>query len=91
LNSIADNVDKTVIETKPDLKQTFDDIRDLTNRLDSIAANFNGILLNARDSSSTVGKLLTDDQLYNNLNKTLVSLDKLIKQIKEKGIKLSIF
>jgi phospholipid/cholesterol/gamma-HCH transport system substrate-binding protein len=91
LNSIADNVDETVIDTKPELKQTFDDIKDLTNRLDSIAFNFNNILITVKDSSSTVGKLLTDHQLYNNLNKAILSMDKLIKQIKEKGIKLRLF
>ena len=91
LNTIADNVDNTVTSSQPDIKQTFSDIRDLTTKLDSAASNLNNFILSTRDSSSTVGKLMTDDQLYTNLNKAIISLDKLIKQIKEKGIKLRIF
>ena len=91
LNSIATNVDQTVIDTKPELKQTLNDIQTLTARFDSVAMNFNNIIGNAKDSSSTVGKLLTDDKLYINLNKAIISMEKLIQQIKEKGIKLRIF
>lgn len=91
LNSIATNVDQTVIDAKPELKQTFDDIRTLTSRFDSVAVTFNNFLGSAKDSTSTVGKLFTDDKLYNNLNKAIISMEKLIQQIKEKGIKLRLF
>ena len=36
--------------------------------LDTVAANLNGAITEAREGKGTVGKLLTDDALYNNLN-----------------------
>jgi phospholipid/cholesterol/gamma-HCH transport system substrate-binding protein len=91
LNNIADNVDNTVSETTPEFKQTISDIRFLTSRIDSVAISLNQFISDTRDSTGTVGKLLSDDKLYENLNKAVVSLDKLIKQIKKKGVNISIF
>ncbi|MGA2668471.1 MAG: MlaD family protein [Ignavibacteria bacterium] len=88
LNLLAENMDITLTDTKPELKETLGDIKVLTKRLDSLTVNLNQYVT---DTSSTVGKLMTDDELYNNLNKTVISIDKLIKEIKDKGIKLRIF
>jgi phospholipid/cholesterol/gamma-HCH transport system substrate-binding protein len=91
LNRLADNVDNTLTDTKPELKETLGDIKNLTNRLDSLTMNLNQFVTDTRDTNSTVGKFMTDDEFYNNLNKTVISIDKLIKEIKNKGIKLRIF
>lgn len=91
LNNIASNVDNTVSETKPELKETMKDIRLLTSRLDTLTLNLNSLVSNAKDSNSTVGKLLTEDEMYNNVNKTLVSVNKLVKKIEKDGIRLRIF
>jgi phospholipid/cholesterol/gamma-HCH transport system substrate-binding protein len=91
LNSIAENVDNTVIETKPELKETMQDVRLLTSRIDSLAINLNSIVGGAKDSNSTVGKLLTEDALYDNINKALLSINKLVKKIEKDGIRLRLF
>jgi phospholipid/cholesterol/gamma-HCH transport system substrate-binding protein len=91
LNDIANSVDNTVTETRPELKETIGDIRLLTSRLDSVAYNLNQFVVDTRDTNSTVGKLISDDRLYENLNKTVISMDKLIKEIKKKGIRLRLF
>jgi phospholipid/cholesterol/gamma-HCH transport system substrate-binding protein len=91
LNNIASNVDNTVSETKPELKETMQDIRLLTSRLDTLTINLNSLVSNAQDSNSTVGKLLSEDDVYNNVNKTLVSINKLVKKIEKDGIRLRIF
>lgn len=91
LNNIADNVDNTVTESKPEFKQTITDIRSLTARIDSIAVSLNQFIYDTRDSSGTVGKLISDGKLYENLNSTVLSLNKLIKQINTKGIRLRLF
>ncbi len=91
LNSVATNLDETVLETKPELKNTISDIRDLTGRVDSLAFNLNQLVLDTKDSNSTVGKLLTDDDFYNNLNKTILSINKLVKKIEKDGIRLRLF
>jgi len=91
LNSIADNLDETILETKPELKNTISDIRDLTGRVDSLTFNLNQLVLDTKDSNSTVGKLLTDDEFYINLNKTILSINKLVKKIEKDGIRLRLF
>jgi len=91
LNTIADDLGGTISETGPELKETIGDIRDLTSRLDSLTGNLNQIVVNSRDSNSTVGKLLYDDAFYTNLNSTVVSINKLIKKIDKDGIRLKLF
>ncbi len=91
LNNIATNVDNTVIDTKPELKQTFEDVRTLTSRLDSLTINLNALVINASDSNSTVGKLLSEDVMYENVNKALLSINKLVRKIEKDGIRLRLF
>jgi phospholipid/cholesterol/gamma-HCH transport system substrate-binding protein len=91
LNNIALNVDNTVTETKPELKETMQDIRLLTSRLDSLTINLNSLVVGAKDTNSTVGKLLTEDEVYNNVNKALLNINKLVKKIEKDGIRLRLF
>ncbi|MCI0450009.1 MAG: MlaD family protein [Chlorobi bacterium] len=91
LNSIAENVDNTVIETKPELKETMQDVRMLTSRIDTLAINLNTLVGDAKDSNSTVGRLLTEDDMYDNINKALLSINKLVKKIEKDGIRLRLF
>lgn len=91
LNNIATNIDNTVTDTKPELKETMQDVRILTNRLDSLTMNLNSLVLNASDSNSTVGKLLSEDDIYENINKALLSINKLVKKIEKDGIRLRLF
>ncbi|MCC6864921.1 MAG: MCE family protein [Ignavibacteria bacterium] len=91
LNNIALNVDNTVSDTKPEIKETFKDIRTLTTRLDSLTINLNNFVTGANDSNSTVGKLLTEDEMYNNINTALLNINKLVKKIEKDGIRLRLF
>jgi phospholipid/cholesterol/gamma-HCH transport system substrate-binding protein len=43
-----------------------------------LLANLNATLDSLQNANGTLGKLMAEDSLYNNLNKTLVDLDKLI-------------
>ncbi|HWA06032.1 MAG TPA: MlaD family protein, partial [Ignavibacteria bacterium] len=91
LNNIATNVDNTVTDTKPELKETMQDVRILTSRLDSLTVNLNNLVLGANDSNSTVGKLLNEDEMYDNINKALLNINKLVKKIEKDGIRLKLF
>jgi phospholipid/cholesterol/gamma-HCH transport system substrate-binding protein len=91
LNSIAENVDNTVTDTKPEIKETMQDIRLLTARLDSLTINLNSLVVGVKDSNSTVGKLLTEDEVYNNINKALLNINSLVKKIEKDGIRLRLF
>jgi phospholipid/cholesterol/gamma-HCH transport system substrate-binding protein len=91
LNKIANNFDETISENRPELKQTFKDIQDLTAKIDTLTTNLNQIVVSTRDSNSTVSKLMTQDELYDNLVITVTSINKLINKINKEGIKLKIF
>ncbi len=91
LNNIATNVDNTVNETKPEIKETMQDVRALTQRLDSLTISLNTLVSGANDSNSTVGKLLTQDDMYDNINKALLNINKLVKKIEKDGIRLKLF
>ncbi len=91
LHSIADNLDETIAQTRPELKETITDVRDLTSKMDTLTMNFNKIALNAQDSTNTVGKLLTGDEFYKNLNNTVTNINKLIQKINRDGIRLRLF
>ena len=91
LNKIAENIDNTVTDTKPELKGTIDDIRSLTARIDTLTMNLNSLVINASDTNSTIGKLTGDDEIYNNLNKTIISINKLVRKIEKDGIRLRLF
>lgn len=91
LNSIAENVDNTVSDTKPELKETMQDIRQLTARLDSLTINLNELVLGVKDPNSTVGKLMTEDEVYDNINKALLNINSLVKKIEKDGIRLRLF
>lgn len=91
LNNIALNVDNTVSETKPELKETMQDVRLLTARLDSLTINLNDLVTGVKDSNSTVGKLLTEDEMYDNINKALLNINKLVRKIEKDGIRLRLF
>jgi phospholipid/cholesterol/gamma-HCH transport system substrate-binding protein len=91
LNSIAGEFERTITDTRPEMQQTLKDIRDLTARVDTLAIGLNEFVDNANDSTSTVGKLVTDDELYANLNKTIENINKLIIKIRKDGIRLRLF
>lgn len=91
LNNIAENVDNTVTDTKPELKETLENVKLLTTRLDSLTINLNSLVVNAKDTNSTVGKLLNEDVMYDNVNKALISINKLVKKIEKDGIRLRLF
>lgn len=91
LNNIADNFDRTITESRPELKGTLADIRELTTRLDTLTENMNTLFVHANDTTSTVGKLANQDELYNNINKTVLNIDKLVKKIHKDGIRLRLF
>jgi phospholipid/cholesterol/gamma-HCH transport system substrate-binding protein len=91
LHSVADNLDQTISQTRPELHETIRDIRDLTSKMDTLTMNFNQIALNAQDSTNTVGKLLTGDEFYKNLNKTVNSINRLVQKINKDGIRLRLF
>ena len=53
------------------------------NQIDILIASINGVFDDIDSGKGTLSKLLADDSLYNNLNKTAFDLDKLLFHINE--------
>ena len=69
-------------------------IRSLVNNAQSTINNANQILADVKNGQGTVGQLVQNDSLYTNINKTLESLDLLIKDLKanpSKYINVTVF
>jgi len=55
---------------------------DLAQRLSKLSDEINGIVRDVKDGKGTVGRLFTDEALYNNLNATIRETEDVIKQIR---------
>ncbi|MDD5088698.1 MAG: MlaD family protein [bacterium] len=56
-------------------------------RLAELSASVRELIERAKDPSTTAGKLLSDDELYRRMNKTLAEADSLIRDIRLKGLR----
>ena len=84
-------------ENRPDVRRVVENMRLTTDRLDGVTRNIETVLESLRRSLSdlnevsgrlrrgegTLGRLIQDDTLYKDLQRTLVSVDSLINDIKE--------
>ena len=55
---------------------------DLAQRLSKLSDEISGIVRDVKDGKGTVGRLFTDEALYNNLNATIRETEDVIKQIR---------
>jgi len=86
-----DNVNGILDENAPQVKNTFKDIQILTNRVDSLITGINTIVNDIQTQKGSVGKFMYDDKFYDNLNKSLIEIEKLAKKIRQEGIKINLF
>ena len=87
-NGIAAKVDTTVAGVN-ELMLTLNEAE-----LEKVVSSLNTLLENMNDHEGSVGKLLTDDSVYNSVDELLNDVDTLVKKIQEnpkKYIKISVF
>lgn len=63
--------------TETDLKKTL-------NSLESASVELDGLMQKVNSNQGTLGKLIHDDEVYNNLNEALHSIEGMIQEIKSK-------
>ncbi|MBV9463440.1 MAG: hypothetical protein JO317_04345, partial [Verrucomicrobiae bacterium] len=78
LNGIVDKVNKDFLtdETLISLRATLLNLRDLTGRLQTTSGDLNKILGGIKRGQGTVGKLVKDDEVYENLRALSYNLRK---------------
>jgi phospholipid/cholesterol/gamma-HCH transport system substrate-binding protein len=91
LESTVGNVDVAVGDNSRELKNTLLEIQTLTTSVDTLVGNLNLVVSGIQDKDKGIGKFLTDDKFFDNLNGTLTEIEKLTKNIRQKGIKLNLF
>jgi len=92
LNSLTDDLSKKLSDIDPIIKGANDMISNLNkvdfentfNQIDILLTSMNGVFDDIQSGEGgTLSLLLSDDSLYNNLNKTAFDLDKLLQHINE--------
>ncbi len=92
LNSLTDDLSKKLSDIDPIIKGANDMISNLNrvdfentfNQIDILLTSVNGVFDDIESGEGgTLSLLLSDDSLYNNLNKTAFDLDKLLQHINE--------
>lgn len=63
----------------------------ISGRLDTVSASMQMLLKKVENKEGTLGKMVYDPTLYNNLTKTLLSIDSLAKAIKQDGLDIDLF
>jgi ABC-type transporter Mla subunit MlaD len=86
-----DNVNNLIDQNSPEFKKTFKEIQILTAKVDSLVVNVNTIATDITNKKSGLGKLMYNEKFFEDLNKTLLEIEQLTKEIREKGIKIKIF
>lgn len=87
----VDNVNTILDDSSPEFKKTFENIQVLTNRVDSLINNLNVMVTDIQDQKGSVGKFMFDEKFYENMNKTLIEIEKLTKKIRTDGVKINLF
>lgn len=85
------NLDLAIGENSTGLKNTLSEIQNLTVAVDTLVGNLNTVVTDLKNKNSSVGKMIYDDALYENINKTLSEIEKLTKSIRKGGVKINLF
>jgi len=97
INSILDNLDQIAISLKnanidsliikgddavAGLSNSINGIKSILKKADSSLASFDGVMNNVKNGKGTLGKLLKDDKLYDDLNLTIKHTNLLLQDLR---------
>jgi len=92
------HLDTTVIALNMMVKQnekqfgkTIKNLSAISTKLDTVSGSLKNVMNKIENRQGTLGKLVNDTTLYNNLSRTLLRVDSLAKQIKDSGLDLNFF
>ena len=78
-------------ENSPELNSTLKEMHILTTKVDTLITNLNLIVADIQNQKGSVGKLMYDEEFYENINKALLEIERLTKKIRKDGIKINLF
>jgi len=88
---LSKNLNQTVLDLKPTLDNfkvlsdslTHLELNTTLQKVDALLAEFTKTAQMLQNDSSTIGKLMTDDELYESMNRAMADLDSLLVHINE--------
>ena len=86
-----DNVNEVMDENSPEINSTLKEMHILTTKVDTLITNLNLIVADIQNQKGSVGKLMYDEEFYENINKALLEIERLTKKIRKDGIKINLF
>lgn len=91
LSRTADNVDVMIGDNGKELKSTLSNIQSLTMTVDTLVSNLNIVVTDISNKDRGLGKFISDDKFFDNINKTLTEIELLTKKIRKDGVKINLF
>jgi phospholipid/cholesterol/gamma-HCH transport system substrate-binding protein len=89
--NLTEKINDFVNNNEQAVGSTVNNLNLISGRLDTISASMQMLLKNVENKQGTLGKMVYDSTLYNNLSKTLSSIDSLAKAIKQDGLDIDLF
>lgn len=91
LNQSVRQINGLISENRKPLKNSLQSMQHITKQVDSLSISLKSIVQGIESKQGSLGKAIYDSTLYQNLNKTLLSIDSLSDRLRKKGLKLSLF
>lgn len=73
-SSLAQNLDELTTERRPQIERTLDNVERVTTNLDATTTDVRGMVQDVKDGKGSVGALLKDEEIYDDLKETLREL-----------------
>ena len=87
----VDDFSSVVKNNETGIHSTLQNINVITSRLDTVSTSLKTVMGQIENQKGTLGKMVYDPSLYNNLSKALLTIDSLAQQIKDDGLDIDLF
>ncbi|MEJ2052549.1 MAG: MlaD family protein [Calditrichaceae bacterium] len=91
LNNAVDSFRKVVKNNEEGIFSTLNNIKQISSRLDTVATSVKSVIAKIENKEGTLGKMVYDPALYENLNRALISIDSLAKKLEKDGLDIDLF
>ena len=91
LDTTIISLNRMVNSNENQLGGTIKNMNLISSRLDTVAGSLRVVMNKIEKREGTLGRLINDTTLYNDLSRTLLRVDSLTKQIKDNGLDLNFF
>lgn len=81
VNSMAGHIDNVVTENRDDLRVTMENVRVASQNMAEMSKSLNQVAMNINQGEGTIGKLVNDKEVYENLNDTLIGAKSFVGKV----------